>query len=111
LARVSLTINGRSYDVACEDGQESHLRKLGAHIDQTVAKLVESVGQVGESRLLVMAGLMIADDLFDAVEQLEAFKQRRISTSGGEAAEDSAGATLDAVAQRIEDIAARLERS
>jgi cell division protein ZapA len=106
-----LTINGRNYDVACEDGQESHLRKLAAHIDQTVGKLVESVGQVGESRLLVMAGLMIADDLFDARDQLDALKQRRISASGGEPADDRAGATLDAVAQRIEDIAARLERT
>jgi hypothetical protein len=59
VAQVSFVINGRPYDVACGDGEEEHLRELAEYVDQTVQKLVASVGQVGDARLLVMASLMI----------------------------------------------------
>jgi len=71
MAQVSVRINGRHYQVACEDGQEAHLQKLAAYIDERVAELVRDVGQVGDARLLVMAGLLIADELADAYDELE----------------------------------------
>lgn len=71
MAQVAVRINGRHYQVACEDGQEAHLQKLAAYIDERVAELVRDVGQVGDARLLVMAALLIADELADAYDELE----------------------------------------
>jgi cell division protein ZapA len=70
MAQVSVRINGRQYQVACEDGQEAHLDKLAAYIDQRVSELVKDVGQVGDARLLVMSALLIADELADAYDEL-----------------------------------------
>jgi cell division protein ZapA len=71
MAHVTVRINGRAYQVACEDGQEPHLEKLAAYIDQRVAELVRDVGQVGDARLLVMTSLIISDELADAYDELE----------------------------------------
>jgi cell division protein ZapA len=112
MPQISLKINERNYQVTCGDGQEEHLRKLAGHLDERIKDLVASVGQVGEGRLLVMASLMVADELFEAYKDIHALK----AGDGGEAgagAGDGAGdgaaaAALDACAQRIETIAARL---
>lgn len=105
MAKVSLTINGRSYEIACDDGQEDHLRTLGGELDRRVGELARQIGQVGDSRLLVMAGLLVADEL----------SQARLKTAegGARAAEAETAAMADAVARladRIDAIAARLER-
>lgn len=71
MAHVGVRINGRAYQIACEDGQEEHLEKLAAYIDQRVGELVREVGQVGDARLLVMTSLIIADELADAYDELE----------------------------------------
>ncbi|MPZ09448.1 MAG: cell division protein ZapA [Kiloniellaceae bacterium] len=115
---ISLMVHGRSYQVTCDDGQESHLTKLAQHIDRKMAELESSVGQVGEQRLLFMSCLLIADELFDAQRQVDGLKAGRISpqTSGSAAAAagpaasgEQATRALEACAQRIEAIAARLQ--
>ena len=63
MAQVDVLINGKSYNVACDDGQEDHLLQLAGYVDQRVQDLVNSVGQVGDARLLVMASLLISDEL------------------------------------------------
>ena len=52
MAQVSVTINGRGYDISCDDGQETHLFHLAEEVDRRVASLVASVGQIGDARLL-----------------------------------------------------------
>ena len=54
MAQVDVTINDRSYKIACDDGQEEHLTQLAAYVDGRVQELVSSVGQVGDARLLVL---------------------------------------------------------
>ena len=71
MALVTVTINGRDYEVACDDGQEAHLSRLGTYVDKRVGELTAAVGQVGEARLLVMASLLLADELSDAYSELE----------------------------------------
>lgn len=100
MGQVALQINGRNYDITCEDGQEDHLREVGAYFDSRVRELAGAVGQVGEGRLLVIAGLLVADELFDAKDKL-----RRLSApDSGEAAETiaEAAARIDALAQTLE---------
>jgi cell division protein ZapA len=110
VAEVTLTINGRSYTVACDDGQEAHLRHLAGHIDRRVGDLVESVGQVGEPRLLVMASLLIADELSDAYSHISELETGR-STPAPEAMDGAAVEALESCASRLEAIADRLEGS
>jgi cell division protein ZapA len=117
VAQLAITINGRTYQIACEEGKETHLQELGAYVDKRVQELVASVGQIGDTRLLVMAGLLIADELSDVYDELESL--RAASTSGASAPaslappfdEEAVARGMEAVAQRIEDIASRLERA
>lgn len=109
MAIINLTINGRSYEMSCDDGQEPHLRKLAEYIDEKVRQLAESVGPVGDSRLLVMANLLIADELFDAYTKLHAQSQED-AKSAETASADTAARALDACAARIERIADRVAR-
>lgn len=112
MALISITINGRSYQITCDDGQESHLGELGAYIDKRVEELTHAVGQVGEPRLLVMASLLIADELFEAKRQLQEIAQNGAVAAPAEQmspGEESVAEALEACARRIEDLAARLE--
>lgn len=110
MASVEVSINGRFYRIACEDGQEQRLIRLAGSVDEKVSSLVEQVGQVGDTRLLVMASLLIADELDDA-------KQGGGPANGGinggavpaPAQNQAAVAALSALAERIEHIADSLE--
>jgi len=104
MATVSLEINGRSYDVACEDGQEEHLRSLGRMVDERLKGLVANVGQVGEARLLIMASLIMADELQEADAAGGAPKAAQAGAS-----EEAAAAAVEQLAEKVERIAARLE--
>jgi cell division protein ZapA len=107
MAQVDVTINDRSYRIACDDGQEEHLTRLAAYIDGRVQELTESVGQVGESRLLVMASLLVADELSETLESLATLQDKLHSAPG--TAEDNVADAMESLADRIERIAARLE--
>jgi cell division protein ZapA len=110
MGQVSVTINSRKYQIACEDGQEAHLTRLAGYVDKRVGELVAAVGQIGDARLLVMASLLIADELSDAYAEL---KSLRGPNGEGEQrrAEDEMGVRLDALARRIEAVAETLERA
>ena len=71
MAQVEVSINGRNYQIACDDGQEGHLVQLGEYVDRRVKELVTAVGQVGDSRLLVMVSLLIADELAETYAELK----------------------------------------
>lgn len=112
MAQVSLSINARSYLIACDDGQEAHLERLGAYLDEKMSDLSTAVGNVGEARLLVMAALLISDELFEARRQRDEREEGAdsgIDVAALEEAETTMAGALDAFAQRIEIIAARLE--
>ena len=68
MGEVTVTVNSRPYRMACEDGQEGHLKELGLELSQRVDELSKQVGQVGDAQLLVMAALITADEL-SVVEQ------------------------------------------
>jgi len=107
MAVVDVTVNGRSYQVACDDGQEPHLLELARLIDGRIAELARDMGQVGDARLILMAGLLIADELTDAREEVRTLREA-LDTARPAGAE-TAQKTLETVARRIERIAARLE--
>jgi cell division protein ZapA len=113
---VNVMVNQRAYTIACDEGEEDHLRRLAVHVDAKVRQLLESVGQVGEQRLILMAALLIADDYFDSVALAEKREQeighvagaRDEIAAGVAGKEKNAALALEAAAGRVEDIAARL---
>ncbi len=119
MAQITVTINGRSYEVACDDGQEEHVTRLGRYVEKKVAELAGQVGQVGDTRLLVMAALMLTDELSEAYGELENIREGAAGVGGqgegangaGEASDSAAVESIRALARRIEGIAEGLERA
>jgi len=113
---VSLTVNQRSYTIACDEGEEDHLRELAAHVDSKVAELAESVGQAGEQRLLLMAALVITDSHFEnrallekrAQEIAELTESREELVRRVAELEEKAVFVIDGAAKRLGDIADRV---
>lgn len=110
-ARVTVTINGRSYQIACDDGQESHLLRLADYVDKRVSQLVAAVGQVGDAHLLVMASLLVADELTDARTEAESLRHGRPAAAGTAEGidEDELAERLQSLSERMESLAERLE--
>jgi cell division protein ZapA len=110
MAQVVVTINGRSYPVACGDGEEARTRQLAQYVDRKVVGFAQQLGQIGDARLLVLAALVIADELGDSTEALRQQTQRAERAAGATSeGEGALAAGIDNLAQRIEAIAARLE--
>jgi cell division protein ZapA len=98
-----VTVNGHLHTVSCDDGQEPRLRRLAQQVDARVGEFAAAVGQVGESRLLLLAALLLADQLSDAGEAVEGERTRH------EMALSAVAETVDQLSARLEAIAARLE--
>jgi cell division protein ZapA len=114
MAQVSVTVNGRGYDISCDDGQETHLFRLAEEVDRHVASLVASVGQIDDARLLLLAGLLLADQIEDLKNELAVFRAdpSARSVSGSVAADGEVlGAEVLGLAERIESLAQRLAES
>jgi cell division protein ZapA len=94
MSDVALTIGGRSYRVACDDGQEPHILRLGAMIEQKLAGMGNAAGHA-ESRVLLFAALLLADEVFEA---------KQPKGDGPDFAPQ-----LESLAARLENIAAHLE--
>ena len=113
MSQVSVTINGRVYRMACDDGQEDHLTRLARELDARIARLRDSFGEIGDTRLTVMAALMVADELAEAkrsvksVEQeIESFKEARaVLGDRFEANERVVAEAIENAAERIEQLA------
>lgn len=117
MPQVSIAVNGMNYLVACDDGEEPHLQDLAQYLDKHVRDLAVSVGNVGETRLLLMAGLLLADELAEMltrIEQLEG-EVERLRTSRPGAGDrviktDSVAIdVLEAATRRLEDLAGKVE--
>ena len=89
MGEVAVTIGGRRYPITCDDGQEERVAALAAYVDQRASALAATVGEVGEARLLVMASLVVADEVTEV--------------------ESALALRVEALAARIESIAGCLE--
>jgi cell division protein ZapA len=102
MAEVTLAIGGHSYQVACRDGEEDHLLRLGGLVDAKVGEAQAIVGATSEVRQLLFSALLFAD------EALELRKQPAITNAPASPREDP---SLDQLAARLEAMAERLEKS
>ncbi|MEE8274547.1 MAG: cell division protein ZapA [Alphaproteobacteria bacterium] len=111
MGQVAVSINGRDYRISCDEGQEERLERLAAYVDEQIADLVSSVGNVGDVRLMVMASLLVADKLFDGNNEIERLRAQLAQAKQGAASETDATVAplVEAIARRVEDIATELE--
>jgi cell division protein ZapA len=76
MPEVRITVGGREFDVTCQDGEEHFLRVAAHMLDTEAAELVRQIGRMPESRMLLMAGLMLADKTAALEDQLRAAEER-----------------------------------
>ena len=74
MAQVMVTIDGKAYRMACEEGQEGHLTELAEGFDRYVGHLKTQFGEIGDLRLTVMAGIMVMDELSEVTRRLKAIE-------------------------------------
>ena len=111
MAQVSVEIAGRTYRMACADGEEDHLRTLAARFDGKIHMLRGTFGEIGDSRITMMAALTIADQLSEAerrIAELEDEVERLRRAQAGLDAQTNALA--ETVAAALGEVAARVDK-
>lgn len=116
MAHVIVQVNGRPYTMQCPEGEEAHLRDLADLLDSEVQRVKTSVGNVGDIRMLVMAGLMVADRLSEAIAKIQALEEQVAGLREAKAAAQAEtqalqslfGDRLSAASQRLETLATEL---
>ncbi|MEM8986575.1 MAG: cell division protein ZapA [Pseudomonadota bacterium] len=117
MAQVVITVNDRNYTITCDDGQENRLKQLAKYLDMHVSRLSGEIGQIGDTRLLLMSALVIADELSESLEhsdqldgKLKAVAADRDSLATKlQAAENDAASALTTAAERIELLTQRFD--
>jgi cell division protein ZapA len=112
MAQMTIRINGYAYVVGCEDGQEAHLTAMASEIESRVNSIKALGGQSGESRLLVLAALLMADELHDLKIEAAQLRSARPDRGGAEGAKPGGDAALRRrlakLAEKAEAIAGHL---
>ena len=109
---INVTINGRQYRMACEEGQEVRLLRLAESLESRIESLRGKFGEIGDARLTVMAALTVCDELLDAGNRIQSLENEMIALRDVRvAATDHAKATQVAVANALNSAADRIERT
>ena len=119
MAQVNATIAGRQYRLACEDGQEDHLLALAKDLDGRIEELRKKFGKIGDTRLTVMASLMVADELAEATRKIRRLEEdgralqdaRVVAADRAKAASSAVVNAFNSAAERIEGITRKLNQS
>jgi cell division protein ZapA len=106
---VEISVNGRRHTVQCGEGEEQRVKRLASYVDRKVTELARGSMQVGDTRLLLMASLLVADELSDAFDEIKRLQARL--DGDPVPGEEQAAAAVDRVARQIDAIAAQLERA
>jgi cell division protein ZapA len=119
MSQVNVSINGRQFRMACEDGEEARLSRLAEELDASIATLRTRFGEIGDTRLTVMAALTLADQLSETKEKLQRLEPELAtlrnasvaSADHSQATQTAVVAALNAAAERIETITKRLNET
>jgi cell division protein ZapA len=119
MAQINATIAGRQFRLACEDGQEEHLQALADDLDKRIIELRKKFGEIGDTRLTVMAALMVADEMSEAArkirrmeEELAALQDARVVASDrARAASAAVVGAFNSAAERIEGLTKKLNQT
>lgn len=116
MAQVTVTIDGRQYRMACDEGQEEHLIELAGRFDRYVTHLKDSFGEIGDQRITVMAGIMVMDELLELQKRVRGMeseiatlrKTRDEALSKADKNEAALSGALSSLAERMELLAAKM---
>jgi cell division protein ZapA len=119
MTQVTATIAGRQFRLACEDGQEEHLQVLAKSLDQRIIDLRAKFGEIGDTRLTVMAALMIADELAETMRRISGLEDeiaalqeaRTAAADRAKAASSAVVHAFNSAAERIEGITRKLNQT
>jgi len=119
MAQVSVTIDGKNYRMACDEGQEDHLIDLAQRFDRYVSHLKESFGEIGDQRLTVMSGIMVMDELTELQKRVKGMegeiatlrKTRDEALIKADRNDATLTGALSGLAQRMEALAGRVTPS
>lgn len=110
MPEVNVEINGRKYRMACEEGQQSRLLGLAERFNQHVERLKGAVGEIGDNRLTVMAGIAVLDELSEAQRRIAALEEQVVAlTQAGQEIADELEHSEAQFAQKLTDAARALE--
>lgn len=107
MSQVPVLINGRAYEVACNDGEEAEVERAGRDISKRVDEIVRAVGQLGDTRLLLLTSLHVAHELARANTEMQRMSETHSHVQA--VSSPDLAAAVDRLARRIEAIAAQLE--
>ncbi len=116
MAQVTVTIDGKAYRMACDEGQEDHLIELAERFDRYVGHLKGSFGEIGDQRLTVMAGIMVMDELAELQRRMKGMeteiatlrKTRDDALTKADKNDAALTGALASLAERMEGLATRL---
>ncbi|WP_454624617.1 cell division protein ZapA [Bradyrhizobium cenepequi] len=112
MSHINVTINGRQYRMACEEGQEVRLLKLAENLETRIESLRGKFGEIGDARLTVMAALTACDELVDAGTRIRSLEEEIESLrNSGAVAVDRARATQVAISNALNAAAERIEKT
>ncbi|MEZ5826956.1 MAG: cell division protein ZapA [Hyphomicrobiales bacterium] len=111
MGQVSVTLNGRNYRLECSEGEETHLIELAEYLGTHVDTMRRKFGQVGDDRLILMASLVMADELWEVRRQIQELKSSLAEAHRDKTvAQETAKAAQSELAAKISGAAERLER-
>lgn len=111
MAQVVVTIAGRTYRMACDDGEEARLEHLARDFDARIAGLRTSFGEIGDQRIIVMAALSLADELGEAQRQIVDLKKLLVDADGATRSREAESAQRqDRLASALGEAVQRIER-
>ena len=111
MAQVTVRIGGYAHPVACQDGQEKHLTNMAAEVDKRISALKGMGIQFGETRMLLLAALQLADEAMDLKAENDALKAGGAVAAEAPASDPALADGLVRLAEKLEAIAARLEEA
>ncbi len=110
MAQVTVTIDGKAYRMACEEGQEDHLTELASRLDRYVGHLKSQFGEIGDLRITVMAGIMIMDELSELTRKMNALQEELAALrSNRDGAMETQRNNEEVVVSALDELASRLE--
>ncbi len=111
MPQVSVTIAGRPYRMACGEGEEAHLQDLARRLDERIADLRKTFGEIGDGRITVMAALTMADQLSEAERRIARIEAAMAALAAEQrTAEQAVDAMSEAVVAAVDEAAARIGR-
>lgn len=111
MAEVSITINGRNFGISCDNGQEQRVLELGRYVDSRLREIARAGAASNEAHLLVLTALMLSDEIFDLREDVSILGANAKNREEQEREEAMVVGAIDQLAERIDQIARRIQNA